>query len=65
MVMMAISYKENGYNTRIKAYRNGDPIGNYEKGPLAPWPKGDADIFWGPRHDSADGGQRMAMLVET
>ena len=56
LVMMAISYEENGNNTRIKAYRNGDLIGSYEKGPLAQWPKGDAEIFWGLRHGSADGG---------
>jgi len=55
-VMIAISYEENGNNTRIKAYRNGDLIGSYEKGPLAQWPKGDAEIFWGLRHGSAGGG---------
>ena len=54
MVMMAISYEEgDDNNTRIKAYRNGDLIGSYQKGPLAEWPQGDAEIFWGLRHGTA------------
>ena len=56
MVMIAISYEENGNNTRIKAYRNGDLIGSYQKGPLGQWPQGNAEIFWGLRHGSAGGG---------
>ena len=56
LVMIAISYEENGASTRVKIYRNGDLIGSYEKGPLAQWPKGDAEIFLGLRHGNAGGG---------
>ena len=31
-------------------------FGDYTKGPLVSWPKGDAEVFWGIRHGNANNG---------
>jgi len=56
MIQIAISYENHNGNAHIRLYRNGDMFGDYTRGPIASWPKGDAEIFWGIRHGNANSG---------
>ena len=56
MIQIAISYENNNGNAHIRLYRNGDMFGDYTKGPLVSWPKGDAEVFWGIRQGNANNG---------
>ena len=56
LIQMAISYENSGGQAHIRLYRNGESCGEYTKGPLGTWPKGDAEVFFGIRHGSEAGG---------
>ena len=62
---IAITYKNHGGKTRVRLYHGGVKFGDYTKGPLAIWPRGDAEIFWGLRHGNTKGGPgNLDMLIE-
>ena len=66
LIMLATSYEEIGGSTQVKIYRNGELIGNYNKGPLARWSAGDAEVLWGLRHSFKwfDGSAHSMVLPE-
>ena len=49
LIQLAISYKDDGGNANIKIYREGETIGDYTKGPIRTWVKGEAEALFGPR----------------
>ena len=49
LIQLAISYGNDGGNTHIKIYRQGEKIGDYTKGPIRSWVKGDVEALFGPR----------------
>ena len=49
LIQLAISYEDDGGNTHVKIYRNGDKIGDYTKGPIVSWKAGDVEALFGPR----------------
>ena len=49
LIQLAISYEDDGGNTKIVIYRNGDVIGDYTKGPIVSWEAGDVEALFGPR----------------
>ena len=55
-IQLAISYENYNGKARIRLYRNGVMFGDYTKGNIASWPRGDAEIFWGVRHGNAKHG---------
>ena len=49
LIQLAISYEDDGGNTKIMIYRNGDVIGDYTMGPIVSWEAGDVEALFGPR----------------
>ena len=49
LIQLAISYEDDGGNTKIVIYRNGKIIGNYTHGPIVTWEAGDVEALFGPR----------------
>lgn len=49
LIQLAISYEDDGGNTKIMIYRNGEIIGDYTKGPIKTWTAGDVEALFGPR----------------
>ena len=49
LIQLAISYQDDGGNTKIMIYRNGDVIGDYTMGPIVSWEAGDVEALFGPR----------------
>ena len=49
LIQLAISYQDDGGDAHIKIYRKGDKIGDYTKGPIRSWVKGDMEALFGPR----------------
>ena len=56
LIQLAISYENYNGKAHVRLYRNGIMFGDYTKGNIASWPKGDAEIFWGVRHGNARSG---------
>jgi hypothetical protein len=56
LIKMLISHEDVDGEAHVRGYRNCDLIGEYTKGPLATWPTGDAEVFFGKRHGNVDGG---------
>ena len=50
LIMMAISYADDGGTARVRIYRNGDEIGDYTFGQFEPFDNNDAEAIWGKRH---------------
>ena len=50
LVFLAFTYADDGGNTKVTGYRNGEKIGSYTQGPLKTWPTDDAEAIWGKRH---------------
>ena len=62
---IAITYRYHNGKTHVRLYHDGVKFGDYTKGPLAVWPRGDAEIFWGLRHGNTKGGPgNLDMLIE-
>lgn len=62
---IAITYRNNNGQTHVRLYHDGVKFGDYTKGPLGVWPRGDAEIFWGLRHGNTNGGPgNLDMLIE-
>ena len=49
LIQLAISYEDDGGNTKIMIYRDGDVIGDYTMGPIVSWEAGDVEALFGPR----------------
>ena len=49
LIQLAISYEDDGGNAHVKIYRKGKKIGDYTKGPIRTWVKGDVEVLFGPR----------------
>ena len=65
LVQIAITYRNNNGQAHVRLYHDGVKFGDYTKGPLAVWPRGDAEIFWGLRHGNTNGGPgNLDMLIE-
>ena len=56
LIQLAISYENYNGKAHIRLYRDGVMFGEYTKGYIASWPKGDAEVFWGVRHGNAKNG---------
>jgi len=56
LVSVAISYQDDGGTSHQRLYRNGDFIGDYQKGTVPTWKANDAEVFWGIRHGNAASG---------
>uniref|UniRef100_A0A1X7UZX4 LamG-like jellyroll fold domain-containing protein n=1 Tax=Amphimedon queenslandica TaxID=400682 RepID=A0A1X7UZX4_AMPQE len=62
---IAITYRNNNGQAHVRLYHDGIKFGEYTKGPLGVWPRGDTEIFWGLRHGSTNGGPgNLDMLIE-
>lgn len=65
VVQVAITYQNVNGKAHVRIYRNGNKIGGYTKGNMASWPRGDAEVFWGLRHGSINGGPgNLDALIE-
>lgn len=49
LIQLAISYEDDNNNAKIMIYRNGEVIGDYTKGAIKSWTKGDVEALFGPR----------------
>ena len=49
LIQLAISYENVNDEAKIMIYRNGEIIGDYTKGPIKSWTKGDVEALFGPR----------------
>jgi hypothetical protein len=49
LIQLAVSYENSNNLAHIRMYRNGDLIGDYTKGNIATWTKGDVEAIFGPR----------------
>ena len=56
LIQLAISYENDNGKAHVRLYRNGVMFGEYTKGYIASWPRGDAEVFWGVRHGNAKHG---------
>lgn len=56
LIMMAISYEDDGGTARVRIYRNGDEIGDYTFGQFVSFDNNDAEAIWGKRHGGLGGG---------
>ena len=56
LIMMAISYEDDGGTARVRLYRNGDKIGDYKFGQFVTFDNKDAEAIWGKRHGGLGGG---------
>ena len=56
LIMMAISYTDDGGTARVQIYRNGDKIGDYTFGQFVTFDNEDAEAIWGKRHGGLGGG---------
>ena len=64
-VQIAITYANDKGNTRVRLYREGELFGDYTKGRLQTYSRGNTEIFWGIRHGSASGGPgHLDALIE-
>ena len=64
-VQIAITYTNVNGNTRVRLYRDGIKFGDYTKGKIQIYSRGDTEIFWGIRHGSASGGPgHLDALIE-
>ena len=64
-VQIAITYTNVKGNARVRLYRDGIKFGDYTKGKLPIYSRGDTEIFWGIRHGSASGGPgHLDALIE-
>ena len=64
-VQIAITYTNVNGNTRVRLYRDGIKFGDYTKGRIQIYSRGDTEIFWGIRHGSASGGPgHLDALIE-
>ncbi len=55
-IQLAISYEDDGGDSHMRLYRNGEQFGDYTQGAIPTWETGDAEVFWGLRHGNPDGG---------
>ena len=56
LIQLAISYENYNGKAHIRLYRNCVMFGEYTKGYIASWPRGDAEVFWGVQHGNAKHG---------
>ena len=64
-VQIAITYTNVKGNTRVRLYHDGIKFGDYTKGRLPIYSRGDTEIFWGIRHGNAKGGRgHLDALIE-
>ncbi len=56
LIMMAISYEDDGGTAHVRIYRNGDKIGDYTFGQFVTFDNDDAEAIWGKRHGGLGGG---------
>ena len=64
-VQIAITYTNVKGNTRVRLYRDGIKFGDYTKGRIQIYSRGDTEIFWGIRHGSVSGGPgHLDALIE-
>ena len=64
-VQIAITYANNKGNTRVRLYREGKLFGDYTKGKLQTYSRGNTEIIWGIRHGSEKGGPgHLDALIE-
>ena len=56
LIQLAISYENDNGKAHIRLYRDGVMFGEYTRGYIASWPRGDAEVFWGVRHGNAKHG---------
>ena len=64
-VQIAITYTNVNGNTQVRLYRDGIKFGDYTKGKIQIYSRGDTEIFWGIRHGSASGGPgNLDALIE-
>ena len=63
-VQIAITYQNVQGSAQVKLYVNGHLFGDYKKGYIASWSKGDTEIFWGPRQGNAEKGGAGSISAE-
>ena len=63
-VQIAITYQNVRGLTYVKLYVNGHLFGQYKKGYIASWSRGDTEIFWGIRHGNAVRGGPGRIIAE-
>ena len=56
LIMIAISYEDDGGTAHVRIYRNGDKIGDYTFGQFVTFDNKDAEAIWGKRHGGLGGG---------